>query len=461
MTDYGKVQVRELPIFRLDRAERSLFYTPGYVVVVDAAQAEAFQSGMIFTHAGAELCRYAIAMENNWLAMLNNPFEPVCLTLYLNNICNLDCGYCYSANGRSDHANPKLDPEVIRAAAEVVAVNCVAQGCPFTVVFHGGGEPALDQRRIETALDVVEEIAREYGLKLFRYIATNGVMSESKAHWLAGRFDQIGLSCDGPADIQVRQRPLLTGQSSTPYVERTARVVREHGKVLTVRVTVTPQSYMRQTEIADYICRELMPREIYVEPVYLGGRTGEENVFSVEQADGYVNEFCEARQAAHQYGIPWLTSGSRPAEIHGPYCNHIRNVLNLTPDGQATNCFKIADPDGLREHGVNIGRLDKATGRFIFDDVRIQALRQYLGNDPPRCKACLNRFHCVSGCPDQCLLEDPVNGHVAEFRCRIQRLMMERYLWEQVEDVSLENSAGIVGKKLPFMTNHILKEEFQ
>ena len=453
MSGSGNVHIRDLPVFRLDKTERSLFYTPGYVVVVDAAQTDAFESDMCFTHEGAELLRRAAEMEDKWLAMIDKPFEPICITLYLNNICNLNCKYCYASTYQANGVSPKLDLEVIRAAAEVVATNCAAQGRQLLVAFHGGGEPTLDQSHVETALNMVEQIAGEFNLKLFRYIATNGVMSERKANWLTERFDEVGLSCDGPANIQAFQRPLHNGSDSTPYVERTARIVRERGKALVVRATITPQSFTRQVEIAEYVCRELRPREIHVEPVYLGGRTDEGNIFSVEQAESYVNEFFKARQVASQYGVPWLTSGSRPTEIHGPYCNHIRNVVNLTPYGQATACFKIIAPDELSDLGVNIGQLNKTTGRFMFDDSRIRSLRHKLGNDPPRCKTCLNRYHCVRGCPDQCLLGDPINAQIAEFRCRIQKLMMEKYLWEQVEHVSLGSSAGIVGKRLPFMAS--------
>lgn len=453
MSGSGSLPIHDLPIFRLDKTERSLFYTPGYIVVVDAAQTDAFESDLCSTPSGAELMRCAAEMEVKWRALISRPFTPVCLTLYLNNSCNLNCKYCYASTCPSHSASPKLDLEVIRAAAEVVAANCAAQGRQFIVAFHGGGEPTLDQSHVETALDVVAQAAGEFNLRLFRYIATNGVMSGRKAKWLTERFDEIGLSCDGPADIQACQRPLHNGNGSTSYVERTARIVRESGKALVVRATITPQSFTRQAEIAEYLCKELKPREIHVEPVYLGGRTADGNVFSVEQAEAYVDEFFKARWVAGQYGIPWLTSGSRPTEIHGPYCNHIRNVVTLTPFGQATACFKSITPDELSDQGVNIGWLNKTSGRFMFDDARIRSLRRRLGNDPPRCKTCLNRYHCVRGCPDHCVLGDPANAPLAEFRCRIQKLMMDKYLWEQVEHVSPENSGGIVGKKLPFMAS--------
>lgn len=39
-------------------------------------------------------------------------------------------------------------------------------------------------------------------------------------------------------------------------------------KPLHVRVTITPQTINRQTEIAEYVCQRLRPQEIHVEAVY-------------------------------------------------------------------------------------------------------------------------------------------------------------------------------------------------
>ena len=47
------------------------------------------------------------------------PFSPECLTLYMNNECNLDCVYCHTDPSREPAA--RLEMEVIGAAAEVVA----------------------------------------------------------------------------------------------------------------------------------------------------------------------------------------------------------------------------------------------------------------------------------------------------------------------------------------------------
>jgi hypothetical protein len=85
-----------------------------------------------------------------------------------------------------------------------------------------GCELPVVQDEVEQVLSIFEETARRFGLDQFRYIATNGVMPEARVQGLLERFDLIGLSCDGPPQIQDRQRPMAGGQGTAAALEHTA-----------------------------------------------------------------------------------------------------------------------------------------------------------------------------------------------------------------------------------------------
>ncbi|MBZ0276770.1 MAG: radical SAM protein [Anaerolineae bacterium] len=384
------------------------------------------------------LRHHAAEAQSAWKLLLERPFAPLCLTLYLNNECNLRCSYCYSMP--SPRRAPRLNPAAVEAAARVVARNCQRAGRPFTVVFHGGGEPTLDWPYAEILLNTVERVAAEFDLPLFRYIATNGVMPESKAAKMAARFDLIGLSCDGPPMIQNAQRPRLGGQASAAALERTAKVVHQIGKALHVRVTVTHESAMRQHEIADYLCNRIYPTEIHVEPVY---RVGRGQTSNLDDATAFVEGFWEARATARQYGVSWLTSGSRPGDIHGPYCHVFRDVLQLVPGDVATACFKITTAAQSQGAGLSIGH--ETDGEFAFDQERVDALRTGFSSELVSCTRCFNRYHCVRGCPEFCLLDG--TSTTEGFRCHVQRLLSSAFLREAVallRPVARQN--GIAGQ---------------
>jgi sulfatase maturation enzyme AslB (radical SAM superfamily) len=423
-----------LPFFCQEQADYTLFYAPGYLAVVATSEVDAFGQSLTTPQSApsppaAALIRRARAAKEIQDASATRPFAPVCLTLYLNNECNLRCTYCYAAP--SSRPAARLSLPAIRTAAAVVLDNCRRQQRPFTLVCHGGGEPTRNRHVLNQALDELEEMAAAYGLPLFRYVATNGVMSTEKARWLAQRFDLIGLSCDGPAWLQKRQRPLPNGNNSTPFVERTAQTIHRYGKPLHVRVTITPQSMPFQPNIAQYICQALQPEEIRVEPVYQAGRAGPDLCFTAEQSDAFIDHFRQARQVAGQYGVPWLMSGSRSGEIHGRYCHLFRDVLNLVPGDVATACFKVSEAVQARQMGVEIGQMDAGNGRFVLDFQHIQTLRQSLQNTPLPCQNCFNQFHCTFACPDHCPLTEP---HPAvHFRCLVQQKLMAASLQAQAQ----------------------------
>jgi uncharacterized protein len=365
--------------------------------------------------------------------LLEEPFSPECLTLYMNNECSLRCVYCHT--DPSPRPSARLELEAITAAGLLVAAGCRRKSIPFSIVFHGGGEPTLHRERVERAMARLEAIAAAQDVVPFRYVATNGVMSEAKARWLAGHFDLVGLSCDGPAEVQDRQRPDWNGRGTSTVVERTGRILREEGCRFHVRTTITAATLARQAEIAEYICRQFAPEEIHFEPVYAGGRTGAGGGLAAEQAGEFALHFLKAQAVARRYGLPLLTSGSRLSSIHGPYCHVFRHVVNLVPGGLATACFKITDAAQVRARGVAVGRFDAEAGRFEMDGAAIQAMRYRLGAVPPPCRACFNRYHCVRGCPDHC----PLDGHAGPdaegpaFRCRVQKALAYACVREAAE----------------------------
>jgi sulfatase maturation enzyme AslB (radical SAM superfamily) len=459
---FTKIHDVSAPIFCSDQGEYLVYYAPGYLAVVDPQleraatnkNLSALQSiKPIFT----ELRQHARIAVEAWRTIALQPFTPLCLTLYLHNECNLHCTYCFA--DPSLKPAPRLSLAAVKSSARLVLSHCQAQDRPFTLVCHGGGEPTLHRQLLTEVLEIVTRLAANAQIPLMRYIATNGVISTAKAHWLAQNFDLIGLSCDGPPHIQNEQRPLQGGGSSSEYVKRTAGILHTVQTPFDVRATVTNKTAHRQPEIADYICRELRPREIHVEPVYSGGRAkiDAEKV----NATRFVNSFLEAKQVAEQYGIPWRMSGSRPEVIHGPHCNQFRYVVNVIPGSVATSvstsvatsvattCFKATRATTAQQAGLQIGAHNETDGCFHMDMDAINDLAGKLHPIPDFGQDCFNQYHCVRGCPDHCPL-DAVYEPGDSFRCQINRQLAGTYLQETAVSLwqKVRFHGGVAGQKI-------------
>jgi oxygen-independent coproporphyrinogen-3 oxidase len=392
-----------LPVFRVERGGAGVLYAPGCVAAA----------------ASEELLRCAEEAQAAWQRLAEAPFAPECLTLYLNNRCNLACGYCYAAEGRAPDS-PRIDERAALGAARLVALSCAEKGKPFHLVLHGGGEPTLEWDAVIRLVEGTRAIAAEAGVEWFGFLATNGVLAEERAAWLGREMNLVEISCDGPPEIQDRQRPMAGGGPSSPQVERTARVLRETGGRFLVRATITPETVERQTEIVRYLHETLGATEIRFEPVYRAA------AFRAEQADWFVEHFLLAQREAQARGCDLSISGARLDEIHGPYCDVLRDTLHLLPDGTATACFFSTDG---RNAEAPVGKWDETRGEYTLDMERIAAHRRKALELPAWCRDCINVCHCARECPERCAVRDAA-PEAPSFRCLVQRSLADTWIME-------------------------------
>lgn len=455
----NSVQIRRmhsrLPVFRLDRKDHCILYTPGQLVVIDPLDANDMEAVWQGTRKNMA-SQSTAAQAAEWIGghakkardahrlRQDQPFTPICLTLYLSNQCNMRCAYCFAAHGREavDDAHPVIDLKTVTAAAKTVADNCALTGKPFQLVIHGGGEPTLHWELIQSVVRRIRQIAQHRQIEWRSHIATNGMLSAQRARWLGRHFHSIGLSCDGPPDIQDRQRPLSSGGKSSGILARTAAAILTTRARLTIRATITPASYTRQTNIVEYVHHHIGGRNIRFEPAYrLDNTTGEP--FTDEQADAFVEHFIRARHRAQELGSTLSYSGLRADTLHGPHCNVLRNVLHLTPDGTASPCFFRTGATTCPDDGKAIGQKDPAADRFSLDQGAISQHRQNASQPPLSCRQCINHLHCTYGCPDRCAAvgrpcrpaPSDTNGFNpgARFRCRVNRRLAERWICDAAD----------------------------
>ena len=402
-----------LPVFRLEGQSWDVLYTPpGHLAVVDAAVADkivaAWRTNTLpddptARQVSAWLRTRAEQAAEQWRQWVASPFTPECLTLYLSNQCQLACSYCYAASERPpfDQTSAVIQEEVALAAARLVARHCADRNKPFLMVLHGGGEPTLHWDLVERLEAATRRIADQFGIEWRGHLATNGIMSAQQAQWAARHFTSIGLSCDGPPEIQNRQRPFKSGKETAHIVERTARIIRAAGGNFEVRTTITSQTVERQPEIVKYLHEQLGAETIRFEPVYQvhgQGKTG----FTPDDASHFVEGFLEAQKEAEARDITLSFSGGRLEELHGPYCDVLRNVLHVNPDGTATACFFSVTGQNPSDAACVIGAFDAKTGEFELNRERIDAHWRKALEVPDQCSGCLNMYHCTRGCPEFC-----------------------------------------------------------
>jgi len=386
--------------------------------------------------AAAALERTARQALDRYDSIVHSAFSPECLTVLISRACPMACSYCFTGSDKT--SSVILEDDCFERAARCVVENCRLKGKDFVLVIHGGGEPTVHLDKVKRFHSLARSLTREHDVGFFSYIATSGLFSEEDAAWLGRNFSRVGISCDGPPQYQDRQRPRAGGAATSAWVEKSARIINREGGRLSMRVTVTPASLDGLELIVRYGREVLGIADIRVEPVYRQSREG----FSPSDAKRFVEAFAAAQKLAQRLGGRLDLSGARTREIHGPYCQLFRNVLQLNPDGTLSSCFLAMDGEDPRI----IGHSKSRDGVLSLEEDLIRSLSKKLAFTPPSCRGCVNRVHCARNCPDECQLDSGESQGRGEtgpqsegFRCLVQRGLTEHWIMENAVTLPLSS----------------------
>ena len=425
MSDLFRKVHDQLPVFAVDCGLYTALYTPGCIINIkkvplhelihsiknpDGIKESAYQNAILSI---LERAREAVY---KWELKKQTPFYPECLTIHVGSNCNLNCPYCYSKVGGADNKNILgfPDSDAIRTLFGYILKSRTDKSRPFTVVFHGSGEPTFHWQKLVNAFHDISSIARQAGQQIFAYIATNGCLKEWQIEWLAENMDLIGISCDGPQSV--RQKQSTNARMQFLPAEKVCEIISNKGGKFEIRTTVTPDSILELKEITTYIIEDCKAKTIRIEPVFLAGEKG----FTETEADEFFNKYIESQKYAEQQGVSYSYAGIRMTEQHGTFCDILRNTLRLTADDVTRNCFCF-----MNDNSEYItGRFNKEKSSFFLSP-EIQELKNKAFQIPDQCQDCINIYHCSRGCPDFCVIENSlsVTQQLIPFRCRLHQLI--------------------------------------
>jgi len=348
-------------------------------------------------------------------------FRPYEVTLFPTTRCNLRCTYCYADGGKP---GPELPWPHAKAAIDLVAENASLAGRDaFVVGFHGGGEPTLAWDMVCRCVLYAEQRARDSGLKVNVFAASNGLLTAEQRDFVAQHFVGLNISLDGPQDIQDRQRPRLDGRGSFSEVMATIQHFEQLQFAYGVRATVTARSAPHLSRLVSFFHQECPSlRQLHVEPVWCCGRcqrSGEQ-----PPADGeFTRYFLEAWEEARELGLRLVYSGARLDVITNRFCAAAGEGFSVTPDGTVTSCFEVIDPLDPRAAVFHYGRFDQTTERYTFNAERLCGLRMLTVDHLAHCCDCFCKWHCAGDCLAKALGGGEPARHRGSIRCKLNRAL--------------------------------------
>lgn len=436
-----------LPLRVLRRGDQALVLDPGSLRMaqLDAAdlQGETLSHAAIYPGTHAELnadSDLAASLHESLLSRRAAPratgrLAPSLLIVKITSFCPLRCTYCYDYE---ETAPQDLELDTLKSVIDEFLALCEPHA---TLLFHGG-EPLAKFPLVEAATLHARARADALGKQLTLQIQTSGaVINERIAAFLDEQAFSIGLSLDGPAEVNDVIRIMPDGRGSLPIVQRQLARFPELFRRRSAVLTTVTRLNVRQLPaiVRDFKAQGF--RAIDFSLFSTMGRGQCQTGLSL-QADDYVaalREIVADAEAGRLDGfhvstllrlldkllLPESRHHCRPTD--GP-CGAGHGVVNLQADGAVTGCDLLRGPEHV------LGRAGQLPLAEMLDGPRAAQLRG-------RYDGLLQCHRCTwkRACGGTCGASSPGHHELDAMECEAMQALFEMLAWRLHEGDGLLN----------------------
>ena len=326
----------------------------------------------------------------------NRHTEIKALSLHVAHTCNLNCTYCFAAQGKYHGERALMSFETGKRALDFLVENS-GKRRNLEVDFFGG-EPLMNFEVVKQLVAYARSIEDKCG-KHFRFtLTTNGVLLDDEVTEFANReCHNVVLSLDGRKEVHDRLRKTINGKGSyDTIVPKFQKFVKARGdKGYYVRGTFTHNNTDFTNDIfhmADLGFTELSMEPVVCAPGEEYALTEEDLPVLFEQYEILAKEMLrrerEGRPFTFYHYMLDLTGGPCIYKrISG--CGSGTEYLAVTPWGELYPCHQfVGDPK------YSMGNIwDGVTNKALQDEFKL--CNAYAR---PDCKDCWAKLYCSGGC---------------------------------------------------------------
>lgn len=326
----------------------------------------------------------------------NRHTEIKALCLHVAHTCNLNCTYCFAAQGKYHGERALMSFETGKRALDFLVENS-GKRRNLEVDFFGG-EPLMNFEVVKQLVAYARSIEDKCG-KHFRFtLTTNGVLLDDEVTEFANReCHNVVLSLDGRKEVHDRLRKTINGKGSyDTIVPKFQKFVKARGdKGYYVRGTFTHNNTDFTNDIfhmADLGFTELSMEPVVCAPGEEYALTEEDLPVLFEQYEILAKEMLrrerEGRPFTFYHYMLDLTGGPCIYKrISG--CGSGTEYLAVTPWGELYPCHQfVGDPK------YSMGNIwDGVTNKALQDEFKL--CNAYARSD---CKDCWAKLYCSGGC---------------------------------------------------------------
>lgn len=355
--------------------------------------------------------------------------KPRAFTLELTKGCNLRCGYCYYA-AREDAYDPRdsMSRAVAERAVDVLLEQARADEPIHVHLF--GGEPLLNFELLRHVVEYGERRAAREARAITFELTTNGTLFTDRViDYLNIHAIRVGVSFDGPPEIQDVSRPARHGSSHARAEPGIRRFLRSRAGTPLEPVThcsvVVTRRDLDLIKIVEHLESLGFSRILITPATDLSGQShglrASDLPAILSAYDALADRVERARLDGRADSVVWfdtlwqrLLSGRRKTS----FCGGGRDYLGVAADGDVSLCYRFYEDERYK------------MGNVVDGVERSAAVQEALAplETRPACSTCWARYFCGGGCHHENLLTTGRLGDPNPVTCEILRHGMDRTL---------------------------------
>ena len=354
--------------------------------------------------------------------------------------CNFDCLYCF----RNLNDNRVIDDDKLKDICNFILNIVNERNLKGVKVQVWGGEPLLAFNKLE----YIYNFFKDTSIKLSIDVETNGsLITEDLAKKLYDMKVNIGISLDGMAHHQDKQRRLANGKSSNELVKKGIKNLQKYYKDCLGGITVvTKYNYKEVYEIIEYFANELKLRNMKFNIVRDNPNANQDNIgLTIEEVEWFANELFDAVKKFNLENGKFNESNINSRinnlneRVNNNYCNSrgCRGGINLMSIDMSGNIYPCEMMD-YKE--VQIGSIYKdgklATNTDLIEQINKSKKENIYFNEKTidECNNCPWKYYCEGGCRSRILYSEGKMKY-DEIECAFNKVIYERLIDNKLEDI--------------------------
>lgn len=441
-------RLRDIKVLR-DHLGRPIIYDLERTFLFDCPQTwESFDPAQLADEERSWLREMDLLTDKPRVLPVQDPDAPppqvTDISIDLPGACNMGCSYCFEKPIHSRIG--RMQDETIERTLDFAFA--AAEGAPKIVFHFGSGEPLIEFTRLRTLTEKALALAATRGQDIGFELTTNATLITPQiAGFLRDNPYNLRVSCDGPATLHNRSRPMANGRDSYALVIRGLELLLQ---AMPERLTVNSVfgAGTRLVELWRW-AQSLGIRHYHA--IKVGAVAGdglfagasELELFGQDLetiADDIHNDLAAGRKPIDYQPLTKVVRRLMLPQPITRFCGVAGSYLGVAADGSIYPCFRHL---GLEDY--RLGHVQST----VDDDARraYRNLEAAEVDKRPICSSCWGRYICGGGCyADSVVYSDnksaPITEHcpywLAEFEVGIR-------LYQRLRETDPANCIALFG----------------